>query len=130
MPDFSNRDDATNRPKLWKQLHSNSDQECNQRIRALLEQSNNTILDVLKDPNLSRAASTRKPPRALRLQGLYWWGLRGLNPGPNDYESFAILVLADAIPPKQGAETLIYSHFENCQYPIGTQSGTERIVYI
>ena len=22
----------------------------------------------------------------MRLQGLYWWGLRGLNPGPNDYE--------------------------------------------
>lgn len=67
MPDFSNRDDATNRPKLWKQLHSNSDHECNQRIRALLEQGKGAILDVLKDPNLSRAASIRKPPQALRL---------------------------------------------------------------
>ena len=55
MPDYEDSDNVTTRPNVWGEQHGNSDLECNQRTRMLLDKRKDAILDAMRNPHLSRA---------------------------------------------------------------------------
>ena len=105
MPDFSDRDDATTRPKAWRQQHSDTSQERNQRIRTLPEQGKDAIFDA--PPNLSRAVSSSKPGTR-RSSGCLHTQMQGTHTGGASARPKSAVKMMPIYFPMQDSMHLVY----------------------